>query len=55
VQLPRGERAWFAPLRATAAPRAVAWRDRRGRLRRVSLGAVPRAADECGYTARPPS
>jgi hypothetical protein len=55
VQLPRGERAWFAPLPATAAPRAVAWRDRRGRLRRVSLGAVPRAADECGYTARPPS
>jgi hypothetical protein len=55
VRLPRGERAWFAPLPATASPRAVAWRDRRGRLRRVSLGAVPRPADQCGYAARPPS
>jgi hypothetical protein len=55
VRLPHGERAWFAPLPATASPRAVAWRDRRGRLRRVSLGAVPRPADQCGYAARPPS
>jgi hypothetical protein len=55
VRLPGGKRTWFAALPATAAPRAVAWRDRRGRLRRVSLGAVPRPADQCGYTARPPS
>jgi hypothetical protein len=55
VRLPDGELAWFAPLPATASPRAVAWRDRRGGLHRVSLGAVPRPADQCGYAARPPS
>jgi hypothetical protein len=55
VRLPDGELAWFAPLPATASPRAVAWRDRRGRLRRVSLGTVPGPADQCGYAARPPS
>jgi hypothetical protein len=55
VRLPGGKRTWFAALPARASPRAVAWRDRRGRLRRVSLGAVPRPADQCGYTAQPPS
>jgi hypothetical protein len=53
VRLPQGRRAWFAPLPATASPRAVVWRDRRGRLHHLSLGAVPRPADQCGYTARP--
>ena len=55
IRLSRGRQAWFAPLPAEASPRAVAWRDGRGRLRRVALGRVPRPADQCGYTARPRS
>ena len=55
IQLPEGRRVWLAPIPADAAPEVVAWRDGRGRLRRLGLGRVPSPDDQCGYTARPRS
>jgi hypothetical protein len=53
VPLPEGRRVWLAPLPADVAPSVVAWRDERGRARRLRLGQVPPPDDQCGYTARP--
>ena len=51
VRLPRRGRAWLVAVPASERPRAVVWRDRRGRSKRFSLGRVPPPARQCGYTA----